>query len=136
MKGVVDKGYRAGRPNLLDAQINRTGALVGRGDHARATDEAEALARQDDLSSMNLYNVACTFSRSSAAADHDTKLSPADRTRLKAHYAERAMDFLRQSIAKGLPNPRLLKTDPDMKPLQMREDFQKLLADLERETKE
>ncbi len=136
MEGAVGKGYLAARPQLVGARINRAGALAGRGDHARATDEAEAVARQGNLHSVNLYDLACVFSRSSAAADHDTKLSPADRTRLKARYADRAMDFLRQAVAQGWNNPRVMEKDPDIHPLRARPDFRKMFPDLEGKTKE
>jgi tetratricopeptide (TPR) repeat protein len=136
MEGVLGKGYLAARDLLLKTRLNRAIALAGRGDHARATSEAEAVVRQGDLNAGNLYDVACVFSLSSTAADHDTKLSPADRTGLKARYADQAMDFLRRAIAKGWRNPRVMKTDSDLEPLRARKEFQKLLADLEGKTKE
>jgi serine/threonine protein kinase len=136
MDGVMGNGFRAARPSLLDARINRAAALAGRSDHTRATHEAVAVVRQGDLVAGNLYNVACVFSRSAAAADRDTKLSPADHSRLKAQYADQAMDFLRQAIAKGWRNPRVMEKDADLDPLRAREDFLKLLADLEEKTKE
>jgi serine/threonine protein kinase/tetratricopeptide (TPR) repeat protein len=130
MERAMDKGYLRARTTLLNARTGRARALAERGDHAQATEEAEALARQGDFS-VHLYNVACVFSRSSAATDHDVKLSPADRNRVKARYADRAMDFLRQAVAKGWRHPSLIKKDRDFEPVRAREDFQKLLADLE-----
>jgi hypothetical protein len=106
------------------------------GEHAQATAEAETLALQRDLQPGHLYDLACTFSQSSAAADRDRKLPPADRARLQALYAARAVDFLRQAIAAGWRNPQHLEKDPDMDPLRAREDFQKLRAELEANTKE
>ena len=94
------------------------------------------MARLEDFTSGNLYNVACVFSRASADAEHDTKLSTADRARLKARYADRAMEYLRQAVAEGWGNPSLAKTDTDLDPLRARKDFQKLLAELEEKTKQ
>ena len=88
------------------------------------------MARLEDFTSGNLYNVACVFSRASADAEHDTKLSTADRARLKARYADRAMEYLRQAVAEGWGNPGVAKKDADLDPLRARKDFQKLLADL------
>jgi tetratricopeptide (TPR) repeat protein len=136
MEQAVGKGYLKARTQLLHARSLRAIALAKRGDHARATDEAEALVRQGDLDPAHVYNLACAFSRASAAADHDTKLSPTDRSRLKARYADRAMDHLRQAIAKGWLSPSIMKPDHDLDPLRAREDFQKLLADLEAKEKE
>jgi hypothetical protein len=46
------------------------------------------------------------------------------------------MDLLRQAIAKGWRYPRVIKEDRDLDPLLGREDFQKLLAELEAKEKE
>jgi serine/threonine protein kinase/tetratricopeptide (TPR) repeat protein len=136
LEGVLGGGLRSARPPLLTAQIQRAGARAVQGDHAQATAATEALARQADLNPGHLYDLACNFSMSATAAERDRKLSPADRARLQALYAARAVDFLRQAIAAGWRNPQHLKTDPDMEPLQAREDFRKLLAGLEANTKE
>jgi len=88
------------------------------------------------LNVVHLYNIGCVYSKSSAVANRDGNLSAADRTRLKAQYADRAMSFVRQVVAiEGHPT-ELMKTDPDLDPLRAREDFQKLLADLEVKEKE
>jgi hypothetical protein len=50
--------------------------------------------------------------------------------------AGRAMDFLQRAVAEGWQNPEVLKTDPDIDPLRARQDYRKLLADLEAKTKE
>jgi len=136
LEGIIGRGYDAARAALLAARIGRAAALAGRGDHVRAVAEAEALTRQGGLLSVHVYNIACVFSRASAAVDHDGKLSPADRARLNARYADRAMDFLRQAVAEGWRHPQVIKTDPDVEPLRAREDFRKVLSDLEAKTKE
>jgi hypothetical protein len=82
-------------------------------------------------SPINLYNIACVFSGSSVAAAKDGKLTPADRTRLKAQYADRAMESLHQAVAKGFQNAAALKSDPDLAPLRSREDFQKLVQEVD-----
>jgi serine/threonine protein kinase/tetratricopeptide (TPR) repeat protein len=130
MKGAIDKGYLKARIQLLSARIGRASVLAGQGDHARATEEAESVVREENPN-FNLYNTACIFSRASAMAERDTKLSAADRGRLGARYADRAMDYLRQAVAKGFRHPHKIKEDRDLGPLRAREDFRKLLADLE-----
>jgi hypothetical protein len=115
--------------------MQRALVLLGRGNHDQATDEANALAAQEGLSPNNLFNLTCVFARSSVVAEKDTKLSAADRARLKAQYADRAMDFLRQAVAKGFQNGKLLKTDPDIAPLRSRDDFQKLAEQVAQKTK-
>jgi hypothetical protein len=46
------------------------------------------------------------------------------------------MEYLRQAVAAGWRNPSAAKKDVDLNPLRAREDFQKLLAELEKQTKE
>jgi serine/threonine-protein kinase len=84
---------------------------------------------------MNHYNIACVFALSSAAAEKDAKLTSADRTRLKAQYADRALNFLRQAVAEGYQESSWLKGDPDLASLRSREDFQKLVRELERKSR-
>jgi hypothetical protein len=96
----------------------------------------EIIARKEELSSAHFYDVACVFSQASAAAERDNKLSSAERGRLKARYADRAMEFLQRAVTEGWQNPQTLKTDHDMEPLQAREDFRRVLAELEAKTKE
>jgi serine/threonine protein kinase/tetratricopeptide (TPR) repeat protein len=132
---LVGRGYKPARPDLFDVRLFRASVLVGRGDHARATDEANAVARQGGLDQDNHYNIACLFALSSAAAGNDGKLAPADRTRLKAQYADRAMEFLRQAVANGFRSAPALKSDQDLAPLRSREDFQKLVQEVEQRSK-
>src|SRR5262249_24379161 len=105
LESVLGRGLGAARNSLLSTRLDRATARAARGDHAQATAEADALARQTDLNSGHHYDLACAFSQSSAAADRDAKLSPGDRVRLKARYADRAMEYLRQAIAEGWRNP-------------------------------
>jgi hypothetical protein len=136
LESVQSRGLGAARNRLLNARLGRAVAQAARGDHIQATAEAEAMARQKDLDSGNHYDLACTFSQASAVTDRDGKLSPAERARLKAQYADRAMDFLQKAISQGWLFPHVLKTDPDFDTLRAREDFRKLLTELERKQKE
>ena len=72
------------------------------------------------VSQVNHYNIACVFAASSAAAENDGNLAPADRSRLKSQYADRAMDFLRQAVAEGYQDTSMLKGDPDLASLRSR----------------
>jgi hypothetical protein len=119
----------------LDARVCRAGFLARRGDYTRATDEADAAAGQEGLHSGSLLNIGCVFARSAAAAENDSKIAPSERNRLKAQYANRAMEFLHQAVARGLQNAAQIKTDPDLAPLRPREDFQKLVQEVEQKSK-
>jgi serine/threonine protein kinase/tetratricopeptide (TPR) repeat protein len=135
LERVVGRGYGEARRDLFNARIGRSAVLAGRGDHARATEEAAAAARQQGLSPSNLYNVGCVFGRSSAAAEKDAKLSPADRTRLRVLYADRAVEFLRRAVAGGYQNAPGMTSDPDLASLRAREDFRSLVREMARKGK-
>jgi hypothetical protein len=127
----MSKGYRAARQTLLTARIGRAATFGAEGNYASAADEAEAIARQQDLPGVAVYDIACVCSRSAAAAEQDPKLVPADRGRQKARYADRAMFFLRDAIVRGYAHPAAMRADPDLEALRARDDFQKLIVDLE-----
>jgi serine/threonine-protein kinase len=131
LERVVSRGYGQARDELLNVRIARATTLP----HARTSDELEAIARLEGLSSVNLYNIACVFSGCSERAENDRKLSPTDRARLKEQYAGRAMDFLRQALARGFQDAALLKTDKDLVPLRSRGDFRRLVQELEQKTR-
>jgi tetratricopeptide (TPR) repeat protein len=135
LERVVSRGYRKARNQLFDVRISRAFVLAERGEHVQAADEASAIAHQERLNATNLYNVACAFSVASAAVEKDTKLSPADQAKLKVQYADRAMEFLHQAVEKGWQNAPSIKSDPDLASLRAREDFQKLVKEIEQKSK-
>ncbi len=122
-ENLVARGNKRVRPDLLDVRLLNATMLAGRGDHARATNDANAMAGEEGVGQVNHYNIACVFAASSAAAEKDAKLTPADRTRLKAQYADRAMDFLRQAVAEGYRDTRLLNGDSDLASLRFARGF-------------
>jgi serine/threonine protein kinase/tetratricopeptide (TPR) repeat protein len=128
LEQIVARGYEQVRSDLFDVRLFRISVLAGRGDHARATDEANAVSQQRGLDQVNLYNIACLFAMSSAAVGNDAKLALADQTRLKAQYADRAMVFLRQAVAKGFQSAPALKSDQDLAPLRSRENVPHFLC--------
>ncbi|HMF11088.1 MAG TPA: tetratricopeptide repeat-containing protein kinase family protein, partial [Gemmataceae bacterium] len=134
LEGVLPS-LGAARNSLLSARLDLATAMAARGDHAQATAGAEAVASQGSLNAGHFYDLACAFSQASAAAGRDPKLSSADRDSRKARYGDRAMDFLKKAVAEGYLYPAKLKTDPDIEPLQGRDDFRKLLIDLEAKEK-
>jgi serine/threonine protein kinase len=135
LEDAVSGGYEAARRIALEARIGRAIMLAKQGNHARATEDVEALARREGLTNVNVYDLACLCSRASAAAGRDDALSPADRARLKAQHAERAMELLRKAVAMGYRHPAAMRTDSDLDALRDRDDFRRLLTDLEAQQK-
>ena len=66
------------------------------------------------------YDFACVYAVASAKI--------ADK---KQEYADRAMELLRQAVKAGYKDAAHMAKDPDLDPLRDREDFQKLLAELQ-----
>jgi hypothetical protein len=120
-------------PNTLLAMRGLAKSLVAvdRGAEAvpvirEATAMWEKLKRTDIDS---LYNAAC-FRAVTAAV-----LRAADKSASAAHQADaeadRAMAWLKQSVAAGYKDAAHMKKDNDLNPLHARGDFQKLVAELE-----
>lgn len=117
-------------------RLHRAVALAHTGDHVRATAEAREVSGRGSVSGSRLYSGACVHGLSIAAAGRDSGLGPAARQELVEGYASRAVELLAKAHTGGYFNtPALvehLKKDPDLAPLRFREDFQKLLAQLEK----
>jgi tetratricopeptide (TPR) repeat protein len=110
-------------PNRTRFRLQRALALARLKDHARATAEADDLARAKDAPAGALYDLACVFALSTAAAGEDRKLGET--------YARRAVALLRRALARGYKDIEHLKKDSDLDALRSRDDFQQLLTDLE-----
>jgi hypothetical protein len=98
---------------------------VRAGQVAAAIEEAEELAKNAEP--LVLYNAACVY----ALASNATKTNPIAPEQ-QAKYAERAVALLRQAVAKGYSDVNGMKNDDDLKPLRLRDDFQKLLRDMQK----
>jgi tetratricopeptide (TPR) repeat protein len=127
---AVEPRHSQARWVLNDLRIGRAVALAQTGDHARAAKAADEMAREEGLTPIDVYNVACVYSRCSEAAGKDAKLAPARRTALGEHYAGRAVETLRQAVARGFKNVLAIETETDFVPLRKRADFKKLLQEL------
>jgi tRNA A-37 threonylcarbamoyl transferase component Bud32 len=90
----------------------------------------EALKRVDAVS---LYNAAC-FRSATAAVIRAADQTPAGSKQAEAE-ADRAMAWLKQTIAAGYKDAAHIAKDKDLDALRSREDFKKLLADLESKAK-
>jgi tetratricopeptide (TPR) repeat protein len=87
---------------------------------AEAVAEVAELTKSPKWDRGQWYDFACIYSIASAKF--------ADK---KAEYADAAVGFLRQSVNAGWKDAAHMKQDTDLDPLRDRDDFKKLLADLE-----
>jgi hypothetical protein len=92
---------------------------------------AADLARVAADPAKDACKVAGFFARCVPVAEKDANLAEATRKGLAQSYGDRALEALRRAVAKGYKDAAHLQKDPALDPLRGRDDFQKLLAELE-----
>jgi tetratricopeptide (TPR) repeat protein len=122
-----------------EMRAGRATTLARMDDHAQAVEEAKALSGQTPRTPRVLFGLACAYAAAAGAAGHDGKLSTAERDRLAAEYAARAVELLSKADKAGLfQDPGTiedLKQESALDPLRSRDDFRKLLASIEEKTR-
>jgi serine/threonine-protein kinase len=117
---VVELSPEPERPQF---RINRATSRLRAGQVDGALQEAEELAKMPHP--VILYNAACIFG---LAADRHGESGGSVS---KEECANRAVALLQQAVAKGWNNAEQTKKDDDFKALRTRDDFKKLVAELE-----
>jgi hypothetical protein len=80
---------------------------------------------------LDRYNAACVAASYATYLARDAKLPQAQRHKMAGTSCDQAMALLRQTVQAGFQNASFIKTDSDLELLHDREDFQKLIAELE-----
>jgi eukaryotic-like serine/threonine-protein kinase len=107
-------------------RMRRATCLVRAGQVDAATQEAEEVAKT--AGAVTLFDAACVFALAAARPDETAgSLS-------KEECATRAVALLRQAVAQGFNNAEHMKRDDDLTVLRQRDDFKKLLAELEKKS--
>jgi tetratricopeptide (TPR) repeat protein len=140
---LLDPVVRQGAPNaraqrylgnVCKARGNAKAAL-GRDAEALADCERSLKFAGDHSKGEILYDMACIHSRAAERARHDSALAPAARDTEVEQHAAAAVRLLARAHAAGhFKSTAALakaKGDKDLAPLRPREDFKKLLADVE-----
>jgi tetratricopeptide (TPR) repeat protein len=107
--------------------------LLELGEHTATAEAACELARVAYDPANDAYKAASFLSRCVPLAERDSKLPEPRRKELARSYADRAMEALRQGVAKGYKDAAHIQKDKDLNPLRGRDDFQRLLAELGKE---
>src|SRR5262249_24929772 len=120
--------------SLAQLRINRAYALARLGEYRASLAELEEIGQ--DLVLPDCLRAAGTAAQCMTAVSQDAALDAAERDRLVESCAARALARLNAGRSAGLfQNPRQaagwLKYEPDWKPLRSRDDFKKLVAELE-----
>jgi eukaryotic-like serine/threonine-protein kinase len=97
-----------------------TSWIVG-GKVAEAVAEVAELTKSSNWNEGQWYDFACAYSIASGKM--------ADK---KQAYADRAMELLQMAVKSGFTHVAHMKKDTDLDPLREREDFKKLIAELEK----
>jgi eukaryotic-like serine/threonine-protein kinase len=117
-------GLGPDHPETLQAMVALaiSYAAVGRHQDAiKLLEQRQTLqAKRGPDPPTELYNIACVYATIAKSSGH-------------AAQAGVAMDYLKKAVAAGFKIAQVLKTDPDLAVLRDREDFKKLVADLEAE---
>jgi serine/threonine-protein kinase len=133
---VLELAGKAERPYF---QLHHAVAVARAGDYGKATMEAEALAAQASKSGEALYQLACVYALSSAAAAGDLKRAREERQALADQYALRALELLNLARPLGLfkspANLQRLKMDKDLDAIRPRAEFRSLVEELEQQGK-
>jgi hypothetical protein len=80
---------------------------------------------------LDAYDAGCGLSLCvPVVAQHD-QLDDKQRGEAAQFYADATMKLLREAVGKGWKNVAHMKKDTDLDPLRQRQDFQKLIAELE-----
>jgi hypothetical protein len=89
---------------------------------AEAVAEVAELTKSPNVTADQRYNFVCFYALASG------KL-----TDKKQEYGDRAMELLHKAVSAGYKDAVHMTKDTDLDPLCEREDFKKLLADLEKQ---
>ncbi len=134
MQRVIAKEPRhlQARRELNDLWIGQAVALAQHSEYVQAAKTADEVARQEGLTPVDFYNVACVYSRCAEAAAKDATKSEAERAKSKEQYANRAMASLHHAVDRGFKNLPALQTEVDLNALRGRGDFKQLLRQVEK----
>ena len=123
-----ETGYRSQLLGILGALAEN---LLQQGKHAEAAKVAEKFPGARPKDANGYQKAAVLLARCITLADKDAQITQAKRKELAQSYADRAIALLRQAVARGYQDAAQLKKDANIEPLRGRDDFRKLLAELE-----
>jgi tetratricopeptide (TPR) repeat protein len=133
---IIDECLHLARGKVVDPQLIpgivglRLRRFVKAKDAAGCRTTAEMWERFERTDAASLYDAAC-MRAVTAAVLRATDKSAAGAKRADAE-ADKALDWLRKAVAAGYKNVAHMKKDTDLDPLRPRQDFQQLLARLEK----
>jgi len=119
------------RTRMLFHQHNLAEVQIRRKAHAAAV-EAAVAGLELTPNAAEHFTAAGYLARCVPLAAADSALPHAERGRLAEGYADRALELLREAVQRGFDNVSALRNEADFQAVRAREDFRKLVEDLER----
>src|SRR5262249_23401315 len=119
------------RKSYRDYLVLLAQSRVGRGDHTSLATTAAELAGFGFEPAKDSYDAACFSARCATLANQDAPLPEDKRKGLVQTYSQQSLAFLQQAVSRGFKDVTRMKKDADLEPLRRREEFQKLLTELE-----
>jgi hypothetical protein len=123
---------RAGHGTFREIVRDLAEVHLAQGEHAQASVAAGQLAEHAYEPAKDRYKAACVLADCVPLAAKDGKLPEARRQELAKEYADRALAALRQAVTDGYRDSAQVRKETALDPLRGRDDFKKLLADLEK----
>jgi serine/threonine protein kinase/tetratricopeptide (TPR) repeat protein len=120
--------YRQCYRTHLSALTEVLAGLLEQADAVRAAESCRDLGWN---APADAYDAACFLSRCVPIVAQHKKLDDQQRKEAAQFYGDAAMKLLRDAMSKGYKDVPHMKKDTDLDPLREREDFKKLLAELE-----
>ena len=108
-----------------------TQSCAGQGDRPAALAAAAKLRDLGWDPATDAFVAAWTLAWCVPIVEKDDKLDAPKRRAEMQFYADQAMAMLRDAVAKGYKDVDHMKTNKDLDPLREREDFKKVVAELE-----
>jgi tetratricopeptide (TPR) repeat protein len=124
--------YRQFYRNHLYVLAAAYAGLLEQGDAIRT---AETRRDLDWDAPADAYDAACSLSLCIPIVAKHAKLDNKGRKEAAQFYGDAAMKLLRDAVRKGYKDVAHMKKDTDLAPMRQREDFQKLVAQLQRKGK-
>ena len=113
-----------------------TETLIELGEHGAAAVTASQFLEAAVDPANDTYEAACYFARCVPLAEKNKQLSEVKSKELAQSYGDKAMAALRPAIQNGYKDAAHMKKDTDLDALRGRDDFKKLLGDLNANTKD
>jgi hypothetical protein len=105
--------------------------LIDLKDHAAAAKEASKLAASAPSGWNDFHQIAVVLGSCMNIAMADKTLSEAERKKLAKSYGDKAIAMLREAVSHGYKDVASLKVKDEYALLRTRDDFKKLIAELE-----